>query len=52
MATQVERETSERDERVDSEREEKDSEREEKDSLPPDGGFARLDPPGTEPSEQ
>lgn len=45
MATQVERETSERDERVDAEREEKDS-------LPPDGGFARLDPPGTEPSEQ
>jgi hypothetical protein len=45
MATQVERETSEREERADSEREEEDL-------LPPDGGFARLDPPGTEPSEQ
>jgi hypothetical protein len=45
MATQVERETSERDERADPEREEQES-------LPPDGGFARLDPPGTEPSEQ
>ena len=45
MTTQVERETSERNERVDPEREEEDL-------LPPDGGFARLDPPGTEPSEQ
>ncbi len=46
MPTQVERETSEREERVDPEREE------EEDHLPPDGGFARLDPPGTEPTER
>jgi hypothetical protein len=45
MATQIERETSEREERGDSEPEEEDL-------LPPDGGFARLDPPGTEPREQ
>lgn len=46
MATQVERETSGRDERADSEPED------EEDFLPTDGGFARLDPPGTEPSER
>ncbi|MGH3004617.1 MAG: hypothetical protein ACRDOS_01685 [Gaiellaceae bacterium] len=45
MAAQIERETSERDERVDAEREEEDF-------LPDDGGFARLELPGTEPSEQ
>lgn len=45
MATQIERETPDRDERADAEREDQDA-------LPPDGGFARLDPPGSEPSEQ
>jgi hypothetical protein len=43
MVTHVEREPHERDEREDAAPEEGD--------LPYDGGFARLDLPGTEPSE-
>jgi hypothetical protein len=43
MVTHVEREPIERDEREEAATDESE--------VPYDGGFARLDPPGTEPSE-
>jgi hypothetical protein len=45
MATEVERKASEREKRDEDEREDADA-------LPYDGGFARLELPGAEPSDQ